>query len=82
VAILVTGAAGFIGSHVAARLLRRGDDVIGLDNFDPYYSPDRKRLNVREVAREATRPGQFELVDGWPACEPRWKTRGAITTST
>jgi UDP-glucuronate 4-epimerase len=64
VAILVTGAAGFIGSHVAARLLRRGDDVIGLDNFDPYYSPDRKRLNVQEVAREATRPGQFELVDG------------------
>jgi UDP-glucuronate 4-epimerase len=64
VAVLVTGAAGFIGSHVAARLLRRGDEVIGLDNFDDYYSPARKRQNVREVSAEATRPGQFELVEG------------------
>jgi UDP-glucuronate 4-epimerase len=64
VPILVTGAAGFIGSHAAARLLRRGDDVIGLDNFDDYYSPERKRQNVREVSGEATRPGQFELVEG------------------
>jgi UDP-glucuronate 4-epimerase len=64
VAILVTGAAGFIGSHAAARLLRRGDDVIGLDNFDAYYSPERKRRNIREVEGEAIRPGQFELVEG------------------
>jgi len=64
VTVLVTGAAGFIGSHATARLLRRGDDVIGLDNFDAYYSPARKRLNVQEVEREATRPGQFELVEG------------------
>ena len=63
-AVLVTGAAGFIGSHTVARLLRRGDDVVGLDNFDPYYSPERKRLNVREASREASRPGQFELVEG------------------
>ena len=62
--VLVTGAAGFIGSHAAAALLRRGDEVIGLDNFDPYYSPARKRLNVREVEREASRPGQFELIEG------------------
>lgn len=64
VTVLVTGAAGFIGSHTAARLLRRGDDVVGLDNFDPYYSPARKRLNAKEVAREAKRPGQLELVEG------------------
>jgi UDP-glucuronate 4-epimerase len=64
VTVLVTGAAGFIGSHAAARLLRRGDAVVGIDNFDPYYSPERKRLNVREVAREAQSPGQFELVEG------------------
>ena len=62
--VLVTGAAGFIGSHAAAALLRRGDDVIGLDNFDPYYSPARKRLNVQEVERAALRPGQLELVEG------------------
>ena len=46
VKVLVTGAAGFIGSHVAGRLLDRGDTVAGLDNFDAYYSPARKRRTV------------------------------------
>jgi UDP-glucuronate 4-epimerase len=44
--ILVTGAAGFIGSHVAEALLARGDIVTGLDNFNDYYDPARKRANV------------------------------------
>ncbi|MSR05492.1 MAG: NAD-dependent epimerase/dehydratase family protein [Gemmatimonadetes bacterium] len=44
--ILVTGAAGFIGSHVVDRLLARGDLVIGMDNFDPFYSPAEKRSNL------------------------------------
>jgi UDP-glucuronate 4-epimerase len=44
--ILVTGAAGFIGSHVAEALLCRGDTVVGLDNFNDYYDPARKRANV------------------------------------
>lgn len=44
--VLVTGAAGFIGSNVVDALLRRGDQVIGLDNFDPYYDPGRKRRNL------------------------------------
>ena len=44
--ILVTGAAGFIGSHVAETLLARGDAVTGLDNFNDYYDPARKRANV------------------------------------
>ncbi len=44
--ILVTGAAGFIGGHVAEALLARGDDVTGLDNFNDYYDPARKRANV------------------------------------
>ena len=43
--ILVTGAAGFIGSNLAAKLARRGDEVIGLDNFNDYYDPARKRAN-------------------------------------
>jgi len=41
--ILLTGAAGFIGYHTAQALIARGDRVIGLDNFNPYYSPDLKR---------------------------------------
>ncbi|HVZ36875.1 MAG TPA: NAD-dependent epimerase/dehydratase family protein, partial [Polyangiaceae bacterium] len=43
--VLVTGAAGFIGSHTVARLLSRGEDVVGLDNLNSFYSPDRKRKN-------------------------------------
>jgi UDP-glucuronate 4-epimerase len=44
--ILVTGAAGFIGSHVAEALVARGDTVAGIDNFNDYYDPARKRANV------------------------------------
>jgi UDP-glucuronate 4-epimerase len=44
--VLVTGAAGFIGSNLAEALLRRGDDVVGLDNFNDYYTPVRKRANA------------------------------------
>ncbi|MBP6016735.1 MAG: GDP-mannose 4,6-dehydratase [Candidatus Promineofilum sp.] len=47
--VLVTGAAGFIGSHLADRLCRRGDDVVGLDNFNDYYDPARKRANEKRL---------------------------------
>src|SRR3546814_13827860 len=40
--ILVTGAAGFIGSHVSQKLLGRGDEVVGLDNLNAYYDPRPK----------------------------------------
>lgn len=43
--ILITGAAGFIGHHVAKRLLKRGDTVVGIDNFNNYYSPQWKFEN-------------------------------------
>lgn len=43
---LVTGAAGFIGSHLVDALLRRGERVVGVDNFTSYYDPARKRRNV------------------------------------
>lgn len=44
--ILVTGAAGFIGSHLCERLLADGHGVWGIDNFDPYYDPAIKRRNL------------------------------------
>ena len=47
---LITGAAGFIGMHVAAALLARGERVIGIDNFTPYYSLDLKRARVAHLA--------------------------------
>ena len=44
--VLVTGGAGFIGSNLADALLRRGDTVVALDNFDPFYSARIKRANI------------------------------------
>ena len=58
--VLVTGAAGFIGSHVAGALLARGDAVIGLDNFDPFYPRAVKEANLATL-RAAPR---FRLVEG------------------
>jgi len=48
--IVLTGAAGFIGSHVAEALLARGDEVVGIDNFDPFYPRPVKERNL-EAAR-------------------------------
>ena len=58
--VLVTGAAGFIGYHVAQRLLARGERVIGLDNVNDYYSVQLKRDRVAELRRE--HPG-FHLIE-------------------
>ena len=61
-AILVTGGAGFIGSHLCERLLRDGIRVICLDNFDSFYDPQIKIKNLEEIAKKF--PGLFELVTG------------------
>ncbi|MCS7266982.1 MAG: SDR family NAD(P)-dependent oxidoreductase [Geminicoccaceae bacterium] len=50
-AVLVTGAAGFIGMHVARALLERGEEVLGLDNLNPYYDPALKRARLAELER-------------------------------
>lgn len=60
---LVTGAAGFIGSHVSDSLLARGDNVVGLDNLNNYYSVDRKISNLREI-EDSGHQGQFIFVEG------------------
>lgn len=58
--ILLTGGAGFIGSHVGEALLGRGDEIVSLDNFDPYYARARKEANIRDSLR---REG-YRLVEG------------------
>ena len=57
--ILLTGAAGFIGSHTASALLNRGDVVVGVDNLNDYYDPARKRANLQEVRAGAPDPEKF-----------------------
>ncbi|MDH3655025.1 MAG: GDP-mannose 4,6-dehydratase [Myxococcales bacterium] len=54
--ILLTGAAGFIGSNAATALLRRGDMVVGVDNLNDYYDPARKHANLEEVRGRAPEP--------------------------
>lgn len=46
---IITGSAGFIGSHTAQALLRSGYTVLGVDSFDPYYDPSVKRQNISEI---------------------------------
>jgi len=58
--ILVTGAAGFIGSHLCRALLSRGDRVVGLDNFDPFYPQAQKKDNLAFAAEG----GPLEFVEG------------------
>jgi UDP-glucose 4-epimerase len=57
---LVTGAAGFVGSHVAERLLRDGHDVIGVDGFVPYYPRAIKERNLAALLPH----GRFRFVEG------------------
>jgi UDP-glucuronate 4-epimerase len=58
--VLVTGAAGFIGSHLSERLVARGDEVVGLDNFDAFYPRAVKERNVATLGASA----RFSLVEG------------------
>ena len=58
-AIIVTGAAGFIGYHLSERLLARGEQVIGVDNVNDYYSVELKRRRLAELSRH----DGFDLVE-------------------
>ena len=56
---IVTGAAGFIGSHLCERLLKDGWTVVGVDNFDNFYDPQVKRNNIENCLHNK----RFRLVE-------------------
>jgi UDP-glucuronate 4-epimerase len=62
-AVLVTGAAGFIGSSTARALLDRGDEVVGIDNLNDYYDPSLKMARLENLARRYDNRFRFERVD-------------------
>src|ERR1043165_4480048 len=62
--VIVTGAAGFIGSHVSRALIENGIRVVGIDNFDPFYDRPAKEANIQRVtAFESRRQVEFELIE-------------------
>jgi UDP-glucuronate 4-epimerase len=61
--VLVTGVAGFIGYHVAARLMARGDTVFGIDNLNDYYSPKLKEDRVADLRQRFGNALAFDRVD-------------------
>lgn len=61
--IMVTGAAGFIGSHLCVRLRQAGRHVIGVDNFDPYYRRLDKERNVEIIVRAGADFREADIVD-------------------
>ena len=57
--VLITGAAGFIGSHLCERLLDEGLSVVGVDNFDDFYDPQIKRDNISDCLKNKN----FQLIE-------------------
>lgn len=64
ISVLVTGAAGFIGSHASNSLKRRGDGVVGLDNFNDYYDPSLKRARQALLSKSGVFVIEGDINDG------------------
>lgn len=75
--VLVTGAAGFIGSHVAAALLARGERVVGVDNLDPYYDVAIKRVNLDTIPTDGFEFQRADITDAGSMHELFSRTRPA-----
>jgi len=60
--ILVTGVAGFIGSHLAEKLVELGHEVIGADCLTDYYSLDLKRLNIKDITAKGVKFHEIDLL--------------------
>src|SRR5262245_15778530 len=79
--VLVTGSAGFIGFHVAQRLLERGEQVVGIDNLNPYYDPRLKAARLAILEKHAGyRHSGLDLADreGVAALFAEIRPRGVI----
>jgi len=62
-AVLVTGAAGFIGAATSRALLERGDDVVGIDNLNDYYDPALKKARLQALEQQFGNRFRFEQID-------------------
>jgi UDP-glucuronate 4-epimerase len=61
--VIVSGAAGFVGSHLIRGLVEKGEKVIGIDNFNDYYSPELKRMRISSLIPENTEIVELDLTD-------------------
>ena len=77
--ILVTGAAGFIGYHVARRLLERGETVLGLDNLNDYYDVRLKKARLAQLKPFKNFQFQMETKEG--SHHPIWQSDLSICLS-
>lgn len=78
--VLVTGAAGFIGYHVAARLLACGYDVVGVDNMTPYYDVTLKQARLQRLQQQGIVFEQLDTADAeaMAALFARWSFAGVV----